>query len=441
MKTAIPCLYAEYGRYTDELRMIPLHRDCLKPVERRIMYVLHQVARGKFVKCARVVGDTIGKYHPHGDASTYDSLVSLAHRGYAIKQGNFGSKSLSDMRYAAYRYTEIKAEPFVDSFAFELIDFVKWGDPENLSEEQPMYLSTPVPLGLIGEGIISGISFNTTKIPRFTLPDLLNRLTYLFKKEFNPNEPIVTIVPNIPDFHIYENEPGDFENILTIGKGGIKLVPHSSADAYGVHVFGKPPGGISKWKRGDLDGHFKLIDLSSKGKFEALFQTPTGHAPDQQFINNILEYITSKVHFLCNTVLDDGTVELKPIDDLLLGSYEHWSKLLETRYQNEKLNLIEKIFQLEVIGVVRTIVTTHNVNISKVDNVVTIYNQQYSHLHPNILEEHIRQVCSKHTIRTLIEHSLDTQSVQLKINAIDHTLSDIVNVAYNKAMGYVQTGD
>lgn len=438
MKISIPSLYAEYGRYTDELRMIPYFQDCLKPVERRVLYSVHQIARSSTKKSAKVVGDCIGSYHPHGDKSTYDTLVALVHRGYVEKQGNFGMISLDAIRAAAYRYTEVKANPFVDSFAFDLIEFVEWGDPENLGDKQPLYLGTPVPLGLIGEGIISGISFNTTKIPRFTLPDLLDRLSYLFQKELDPNTPPVTILPNLPNFDIYEQSPGEFENILTTGEGTITIIPKMMVDSFGVHVYGKPPTGVSKWKDGAEKGYYKLIDLSSKSQFEALFQTPTEHAPDQQFVNNIYEFVTSRLKFKCNVIQKDSIVTTMSIDNLLLDSYNNWVELLKLKYIKDKTALLEKLFQLKVVAVIRDILNNHTISLQKVDNIVSIFSQYYKTNYPDITDENIRQTCNKQNIRTLIEHNIDSQSVQIKINEVDDILNDIVQFAYQKAMSYIQ---
>lgn len=434
MKVSIPCLYAEYGRYTDELRMIPYYLDCLKPVERRVLFALHELPKNKFVKCARVVGDCIGKYHPHGDSSTYGSLVSLVHRQYVVPQGNFGSINLKQTRPAAYRYTESKLEPFVENFVFELIKYVDWGDPENLNEPQPLYLTSPVPLGLIGEGLISGISFNTTKIPRFTLPDLIKRLEYLFQKEYNPNMVPHTIIPNFPNFHIVENEVGDFENILTQGKGSIKLIPKVMVDHRGVRVYGKPPGGVTSWvKENDL---YDIIDLSS-GTFEILFSPKSGPVT-QPFVDNIMELVTSKVHFICNVINSSGTVELKSIDDLLLSSYNKWHNNLKSKFEDQRDGLIGKLFELKVIAIIREIINNHNVNIHKVDNIVSIFNTTFKTKYPDVSEEHIRQACSKHSIRVLIEHQLDAQSVQIKLNEVNNTISNITTVAYQKMKDYIK---
>lgn len=434
MKVAIPCLYAIYGRYTDELRAIPYYLDCLKPVERRVLYALHKVARRKLTKSALVVGDTIGKYHPHGDQSTYESLVSLVQRQYAIGQGNWGGISLKKSKAAAYRYTEVKINELVDKIAFELIDFVEWGDPENLQFQQPIYLTTPVPIGLIGEGVISGISFNTTKVPRYSFIDLIERLQSLFQNELDPSKPLKTIIPNIPGCNVYELNPGDFEKILTEGEGSIIIQPQMSVDAHGVHVYGKPPTGTATWLK--ENEYYTVDDLSTGGKFEALFSPKKG-AVTQQFCDGVNQIVTSKVHFNCNFVVKNGTVERKSIDSLLRLSYNTWVENLTKRYESEKHALIEKLFEFKVIAVVREIVNNYGANLSKVDDIIAIFEQNLKQKYSDVSSQNIREVCGKHTIRRLIEHKLDSHSTELQLQDVENTIKNIVSVAYNKMLGYI----
>src|SRR3978361_2321616 len=114
LKDALSERYLSYARPPIRSRSLPDVRDGLKPVHRRLIYAMHQLkldpAAG-FKKCARVVGDVIGKYHPHGDASVYDALVRMA-QDFSMRyilvdgQGNFGS--VDGDPPAAYRYTECR---------------------------------------------------------------------------------------------------------------------------------------------------------------------------------------------------------------------------------------------------------------------------------------------------------------------------------------------
>ncbi|MDX1699651.1 MAG: DNA gyrase subunit A, partial [Melioribacteraceae bacterium] len=94
MRKIIPVFYSEYGRYISRFRAIPLYVDALKPVERRLLLSLHEVAKNKLVKSAKVIGHVIGSYHPHGDQSAYGTLVDMVRRGLVLGEGNFGTEGL-----------------------------------------------------------------------------------------------------------------------------------------------------------------------------------------------------------------------------------------------------------------------------------------------------------------------------------------------------------
>src|SRR6056297_1408266 len=160
MKKFIPAAYAQYGREIDSKRAIPHYKDALKPVERRLLLSLFDEARKKFTSSSRIIGHCMGHYHHHGDASVYDSLAQLVRRNFAFGQGNWGQKGLKDRSQAAMRYTEVKTNPELSNLCFELVDFVPWDDIEQLGINQPFFLPSPVPIGLIGESIIHGIGFS-----------------------------------------------------------------------------------------------------------------------------------------------------------------------------------------------------------------------------------------------------------------------------------------
>ena len=182
MEKVVPTFYSEYGRYISRFRAIPFSIDCLKPVERRVLLVLFQEARRNLVKSARITGTTIAKYHPHGPLSCYDSLVNLVRNGLASDEGgSWGGPGLKDKPPAADRYTETKLSKWVDKFAFDLIDFVPWEELE--LEKEPIYLPCPLPIGLIGSGIINGMAFHKTVIPKYSIEDLSIRLLWLLENE------------------------------------------------------------------------------------------------------------------------------------------------------------------------------------------------------------------------------------------------------------------
>ena len=188
-------------------RSLPDVRDGLKPVHRRLLYAMRQLRldpNSAFKKCARVVGDVIGKYHPHGDQSIYDALVRLA-QDFAARyplidgQGNFGNidgDNPAAMRYTEARLTEV-AEALLDGIDEDAVDFRPTYDG---STEEPVVLPGGFP-NLLANGA-AGIAVGmATSIPPHNAGELCDALLHLIK---TPNARIDTLVdlvqgPGLPD--------------------------------------------------------------------------------------------------------------------------------------------------------------------------------------------------------------------------------------------------
>ena len=161
--------YLDYAVSVVKGRALPDVCDGMKPVQRRILYAMHRMAlavSAKPVKSARVVGDVLGKYHPHGDQSAYDALVRLA-QGFAVRyplidgQGNFGSRDGDGA--AAMRYTEARLTAFA-SLLLEEIDegTVDFGPNYDGSFTEPLRLPARLPVAILNgaSGIAVGILFH-----------------------------------------------------------------------------------------------------------------------------------------------------------------------------------------------------------------------------------------------------------------------------------------
>src|SRR6266446_10896064 len=172
--------FLQYASYVIRDRAIPNLADGLKPVQRRILWSLHQNDDGRFIKVANIVGDCM-KYHPHGDASIGDALVVLANKRYVIEgQGNYGNIFTGDPpaapRYIECRLTELaRNEVFND----EITDFVPSYDGRN---KEPITLPCKLPLLLMlgTEGIAVGMS---SRILPHNFPELLEAQIAILKKQ------------------------------------------------------------------------------------------------------------------------------------------------------------------------------------------------------------------------------------------------------------------
>ncbi|MBI4004750.1 DNA gyrase subunit A [Candidatus Roizmanbacteria bacterium] len=177
--------YLDYAMSVIVSRALPDVRDGLKPVHRRILYAMHKIglsASAHFSKSAKVVGEVLGKYHPHGDAPVYEALARMAQdfsmRYPLIKgQGNFGS--IDGDPPAAMRYTEVKLSKIAEEILIDIDkETVEWVDNFDATLKEPLYLPAKLPnLLLMGaEGIAVGMA---TKIPPHNLKELVDALIYM----------------------------------------------------------------------------------------------------------------------------------------------------------------------------------------------------------------------------------------------------------------------
>ncbi len=200
--------YLAYAMSVIVGRALPDVRDGLKPVHRRILYAMSKI-RGcdtKTVKCARIVGDVIGKYHPHGDSAAYDALVRLAqpfNMRYVLAdgQGNFGT--IDGDPAAAQRYTEAKLSKLSSTDVLcdldkDTVDFMPNFDG---SEIEPMVLPTRIPLLLVNgsNGIAVGMA---TNIPPHNLGEIIDGMIHLMKHPDATTRDLMQYIKG-PDFPTY----------------------------------------------------------------------------------------------------------------------------------------------------------------------------------------------------------------------------------------------
>ncbi|MFB3922413.1 MAG: DNA gyrase subunit A [Terriglobia bacterium] len=197
--------YLDYAMSVIIGRALPDIRDGLKPVHRRILYAMYKegnTSDKRYIKCAGVVGEVIKKYHPHGDAAVYDTLVRMAqdfNMRYPLidGQGNFGS--VDGDPAAAYRYTECRlsrlAEELLADIEKETVDFVPNFDESTV---EPSVLPTKIPNLLINgsDGIAVGMA---TKIPPHNLTEIIDATILLIAKPNSTIDEVLSLVPG-PDF-------------------------------------------------------------------------------------------------------------------------------------------------------------------------------------------------------------------------------------------------
>ncbi|NWF59872.1 MAG: DNA gyrase subunit A [Fischerella sp.] len=223
--------YLEYAMSVIVGRALPDVRDGLKPVHRRILYAMHELGLTPdrpYRKCARVVGDVLGKYHPHGDQAVYDALVRLVQdfsSRYPLLagHGNFGSVDNDPpaaMRYTETRLASISHEGMLTEIGDETVEFI--GNFDN-SQQEPTVLPAQLPFLLLNgcAGIAVGMA---TNIPPHNLGEVIDGLIALIDNPDLADEKLFELIPG-PDFPTGGEIVGDtgIREAYTTGKGGIVL--------------------------------------------------------------------------------------------------------------------------------------------------------------------------------------------------------------------------
>src|SRR3989344_3175757 len=220
--------YLDYAMSVITSRALPDVRDGLKPVHRRILYAMHRMgltSGARFRKSAAVVGDVLGKYHPHGDASVYDAMVKMAQDfsmryPLIIGQGNFGS--IDGDSAAAMRYTEAKMSRISDALLGDLEkDTVQWRPNYDGTQKEPEVLPAAVPNILLNGtlGIAVGMA---TSIPPHNLGELSAALTHLIEHPDATVEDLMQFVtgPDFPTGAVAFNKK-DLLHAYSTGRGGV----------------------------------------------------------------------------------------------------------------------------------------------------------------------------------------------------------------------------
>jgi len=223
--------YIDYAMSVIVSRAIPDVRDGLKPVQRRTLYDMHELGiryDRPYRKCARIVGDTMGKYHPHGDSSIYEALVVLAQdfkKGMILVDGhgNFGSiegDGAAAMRYTEARLAKVTQEAYLSDLDKDVVDFIPNFDE---TEKEPEVLPVRIPNLLVNgaEGIAVGMA---TSIPTHNLGEVIDAVkAYMQDDEITTRKLMKHIKgPDFPTGGIVVNKD-ELLNIYETGAGKIKL--------------------------------------------------------------------------------------------------------------------------------------------------------------------------------------------------------------------------
>ncbi len=289
LRTALEERYLAYALSTIMHRALPDVRDGLKPVHRRILYAMRELRldpAGGYLKCAKIVGDVMGDYHPHGDQAIYDTLARLA-QDFAVRyplvdgQGNFGN--IDGDNPAAARYTEARmtevATAILDGIDDDTVDFRPNYDGRVL---EPVVLPAAFP-NLLANGS-SGIAVGmATNIPPHNVDELCAALLHLIKHPNATVEKLVELVPG-PDFPT----------------GGVIVEPRESM----LEAYKTGRGGFRvrcKWAKEDL----------ARGGYQIVITEMPYQVPKAKLVEKIAELMTEKKLPLLGDIRDESAEEVR----------------------------------------------------------------------------------------------------------------------------------
>jgi len=231
LKEALEERYLAYALSTIMNRALPDVRDGLKPVHRRLLYAMHELRlnpEGRFKKCAKIVGETMGSYHPHGDQSIYDAMVRLA-KDFSVRfplvdgQGNFGNvdgDNAAAMRYTEARMTDV-AEALLEGITEDSVDFKETYDGEGL---EPTVLPANFP-NLLANGS-AGIAVGmATNIPPHNVGELCDASLHLIKHPNASTEKLVEFIPgpDMPTGGILVDDRDSIIRTYKTGRGAFRV--------------------------------------------------------------------------------------------------------------------------------------------------------------------------------------------------------------------------
>ena len=310
--------YLDYSMSVIVGRALPDARDGLKPVHRRILYSMHKMgitAGSAYKKSARIVGDVIGKYHPHGDSAVYEALVRMA-QPFSMRvplidgQGNFGSidgDSAAAMRYTEARLTKISEELLKD-IEKDTIDFVPNYDA---TEKEPDVLPAKFPNLLLNgsSGIAVGMA---TNIPPHNLNELLDALIYILENQEVTIDDLIEIVkgPDFPTGGVIFGKKGIIQAYKT-GRGTIKIRAkvHIETKGKDIIVIDELPYQVNKAKLIEkisqlakdkaIEGISEIRDESDREGIRVVIELKRD-AITEVVLNNLYKYTAMQTSFGIN---------------------------------------------------------------------------------------------------------------------------------------------
>ena len=361
--------YLDYAMSVIVSRALPDLRDGLKPVHRRILYAMQDIGArptSSYYKSARIVGEVLGKYHPHSDTAVYDSMVRMA-QDFSLRamlidgQGNYGS--IDNDPPAAMRYTEARLSPIAEEMLANLheetVDFEENFDG---SLKEPIVLPARLPNLLIngGSGIAVGMA---TNIPPHNPAEICEAVNYLIDNPLCEDSEILRIVkgPDFPTGALILGKEGIQSAYLT-GRGSVmmravaEIEENNKGDRFRILISELPYqvnkaalvekiAELSRDKK--VDGISEIRDESDRTGIRVVIELKRGSQP-MVVLNNLYKFTSMQTSFAVNMVaLDKGLPKVLTLRHALTGFIEFREEVVNRRSKFELKNAKNRIHILD----------------------------------------------------------------------------------------------
>lgn len=356
--------YIDYAMSVIAGRALPDVRDGLKPVQKRILYAMEEsglTSNAGHRKCSNIVGDTMGKYHPHGDSSIYDALARMAQE-FSLRyplvdgQGNFGS--VDGDPPAAMRYTEARMSPLGEEMLTDIdADTVDFQPNYDDRLEEPIVLPSVIPNLLLNgsSGIAVGMS---TNIPPHNLGEVVDGLIHRID---NPDCAVSELIEHItgPDFPTGANIVGrsGIYDAYTTGRGKLRLRADMTVEEeQGQIVVTELPYQENKARRikriaddvndGTIEGIRDIRDESDRAGVRIVIELKRGANPDV-VRNQLVKHHLERTFSIIMLALVEGQPKILNLQEMLDAFLEHRRDVVRRRCQHELDNANERAHVLE----------------------------------------------------------------------------------------------
>lgn len=488
MKIIYPSLYGEYSKCVNKERAFPLNIDSLGFVDRRLIFVLYNKPKNEKTLSARIVGDTIGKFHPHGDIPVYGSLAKLVHDEYVDgcdeAWGSIG-RDKSDEKPGAQRYTHCKLKKWVRN----LIEYINFAPMEiiEISDEEPLYLPSPISLGLIGHNVITGIGVGyKTTIPKYKIEDLAKRLKWILENKdkniiFDKNKLTDSdeenellfgpcIKPNGKMTDVKEIDKGDFYELLFNGIGKCSYTPYGeikecskniSPSGKMLVIYGRSPNSNFEKLKEDtelINGTIKINCDILHGNYKNKEIIRVINRKNDKTIEEWSEiiyknYLTKTIYFEMIFHDLDGTTITQGVDDVLFESYNKWKLAvinsiiykfniaMKTYFKTYVLvNIISPIIKNGKFTNTNDIILEYNENCTSEGNIIykdvqlmqyDTSNKSFITYNEKITPSHIEEIIDEKKIKHLTNSNIYLTDSINKINEIIIEINNIDSFCFN----------